>query len=102
MDPTPSSSKVIVSKTFINKIANVYASSRMNFGSDTVLSESPNFVDFELSSVNTTDDLRSVFFPNTIIGMPIDVFNWLPSGHEMSEVTADRVSGTNAKNHCNF
>ena len=28
--------------------------------------------------------------------------NWLPSGHNISESTADRVSGTKAKNHDNF
>ena len=50
-DLTPSWSKVIGSKTSTNKSANVYGRGRMNFASDTVLSESPNFMDFGLSSV---------------------------------------------------
>ena len=50
-DPTPSWSKLISSKTFTNKSAGVYARGWMNFRSDTVLSESPNFMDFGLLSV---------------------------------------------------
>ena len=74
----------------------------MNFGSDTVLSESPNFMDFGLSSVNKMDELGSVFFHTNRSGTPMDSSNWLPPGHGISEATADRVSGTKAKNHYNF
>ena len=74
----------------------------MDFGSDTVLSESPNFMDFGLSSVNTTDELGSVSAPTTRIVRTEYAFNWLPPYHDISEATADRVSGTKAKNHYNF
>ena len=67
-----SCSRVIGRKTFTNKISDVYARSQMDFGSVTVLSESPNFMDFGLSSVNTTDEIRSVFVPATRIGRPMD------------------------------
>ena len=74
----------------------------MNFGSDTVLSECPNFMDFGMSSVNTTDELGYVFVPTTRNGRPVDVSNWLPPGHDIIKSTADRVRGTKAKNHYNF
>ena len=101
-DPTPSWSKVIGSKTFTNESSDIYARGWMNFRSDTVLSESPNFMDFGLSSVNTTNELGSVFIPTTRIGRPTDGSNWLPPGHDISEATADIVSSTKAKNHYNF
>ena len=74
----------------------------MNFGSDTVISESPNLMDFGLSYVNTTDELGSVFVPTTRIGSLTDVSNWLPPGHDISETTVDRVRGTKENNHYNY
>ena len=74
----------------------------MIFASDNVLSESINFMDFGLSSVNTTYELGSIFIPTTRSEMPTDGSNWLPPGHDISEATADRASRTNAKNHYNF
>ena len=93
---------MIGSKTFTNKRADVYARSQMNFGSDTVLSKSPNFMDFGLLSVNITDELRSVFIPTTRSGRPMDVPNWILPGHDISEATAYIVSGTKARNNYNF
>ena len=87
---------------FANESANFYVRDQMNFGSDTVLSESPNFMDFGLSSANTRDELGSVFAPSTKIGRVTDVSNWIIPGHDISEATADRVSGTKSKNHYNF
>ena len=101
-DPTPSWSKVIGSKKFINESADVYARGWMNFGSDTILYKSPNFIDFGLSPVNTTDELGYLFVPTKRIRRPTDGSNWLPPGHDISEVTAYRVSRTKAKNHYNF
>ena len=101
-DPNPGLSKVIGSKSVNNESANVYAHSWMNFGSDTVLSKSPNFMDFGLLSVNTTDELMSVFVPTTIIGRPMDGSNWLPPRRGISKATVDRVSRTEANNHYNF
>ena len=74
----------------------------MNFGSDTVLSKSPNFMNFGLSSVNTTDELDFVFVPTTRVGSQTDGSNCLLSGYDISESTGGRVSETKAKNHYNF
>ena len=74
----------------------------MHFGSDTVLSKSPNFINFRLSSANTTDELGSVFVPNTILGRQTNGSNWIPPWHYISEYTTDRVSKMKAKNHYNF
>ena len=98
----PGWSKVIGSKTFTNDSSDVYVRGQMNFGSDTVLSESPDFMDFGLSSVNTTDELGSVFVPTTNVGRSKDGYNCLPPGYNISESTVDRVIGTKAKNHYNF
>ena len=101
-DTMPSWSKVIGSKTFTNESADVYVHVRMNFGSDTVLSKIPNFMDFGLSSVSTTDELGSVFISTIRSGRQTNGSNWLPSGHNTSEATVDSVSGTKDKNHCNL
>ena len=74
----------------------------MNFGSDTVFSKSPNLMDLGLLSVNTTDELGSVFVPTTRIGKPAGGSNWIPSQHDISEDIADKVSETKAKNHYNL
>ena len=74
----------------------------MNFGSDTVFSKSPNFMNFGMSSVNTTDSHGSVFAPTTRVGRPTYGFNWLPPGHDIIQDAADRVSEKKAKNHYSF
>ena len=74
----------------------------MNLARDTVLSVSPNFMAFGLSSVNTTDKLGSVFASTSIIGWAMHGSGWLPCSHFMSESTAARVSGMKANNHNNF
>ena len=102
MDTTPSWIKVIISKTFTNKSANVYMRGWVNFGDDTVLSESPNFIDFWMLSVNTTDELGSVFVPTTIIINPKDGSNCLMHGHGISEAKEGIVGRVEAKNHYNF
>ena len=74
----------------------------MNLESDTFLSESTNFTDFELSSVDTTDELESVFASTTRIGLEMHGSDWLPCSHCISEATSDRVNRKKAKNHYNF
>ena len=74
----------------------------MNFGRDTVLFESPNFMDFGLSSFNITDELGSVFVPTTRIGRLTYGFNWIMPGRDISEATSDRVSRTKSNNHYGF
>ena len=98
----PSWSKVIGSKKFTNKSADIYARGWTNFGSDTVLSKSTNFMDFGLLSVKTTYELGFVFIPTTRSRRPTDGSNWILTGQDISEAKADRVSGTKANNHYNF
>ena len=101
-DLTTGWSKLNGSKSFTNESADVYAHSRMNFRSDTVLSESPNLMTFGLLDVNTADELRSVFVPTNRVRSLTDGFNWIPPGHDISEATADIVSETKSKKHYNF
>ena len=68
---------------------------------DTVLTESPNFMNLGLSSVHTSDELGYIFIPTTIIGRPMIGSNWLPPGHRIGEVTADRVSGKRPEKNYN-
>ena len=74
----------------------------MNFGSDTVLSKNPNFINFRLSPVNTTDKLGSVIAPTTRVGGPTNGSDWLHPGHDIEGATSERVRKTKAKNHYNF
>ena len=83
----PSWIKVIGSKTFTKIIADIYARIRMNIADDIVLSKSPNFMDFGISSVNTTDELRSVFIPTTRIRRLTGGSNWLLPGLYISQAT---------------
>ena len=59
-------------------------------------------MDFGLSSINKTDELGSVIIPTTRSRRPTDGSNWLLSGHDISEDTANIVSGTKANNQYNF
>ena len=101
-EPTPGWSKIIGNKLVTDKSADVYARGRMNFGSDTNLSENPNFMNFGLSPVKKIDKLRSVFVSTTRVGSPKNSSNWIKPRHDIEEATADRVSETKEKNHYNF
>ena len=54
-----------------------------------------------LSSVHTSDKLRSIFIPTTRIRSPNDGHNWLLPGHCIGKVTADRVIRTRSKQNYN-
>ena len=83
----------MIGSKFTNKSsADVHARSQMNFGSETVLSVSPNFMDLGLPSVDTTDKLGSVFASTTKIGSATHGSDWLPRNHCINEATADKVS----------
>ena len=96
-DPIPDWSEIIGSK-FTNKYStDIYVHGWMNYASDTILSESPNFMGFGMLSVEIMNELRSVFSPTTRIGAVVHGYNWLPRSHCISEATADRMSGTESK-----
>ena len=73
----------------------------MNFGSDTVLSQNLNFMNFGMLPVNTTDKLGFVIIHTNRDGSPMNGSNWLQYGRDIKETTADRVSKTKEKNHYN-
>ena len=91
-DPAPTCSKLIGQKFTDESSADVNLHCRMNLTRDAVLIKIPNFVNMGILSVHKTDELRSVFIATTIIRTPTDDSNWLPTGHRIGEVTADRVS----------
>ena len=90
-DPAPTWSKVIGCKFTDDSSADVNSRYRMNLTCDAVLTASPNFVNLGISSVHTSDELGSVFVPNTTIGTLTDGSNWLLPGHLIGSVTEYRV-----------
>ena len=68
----------------------------MNFVSNTVLGESPKFVDLRLSAAHTADKLKSVIGPATRFRRLTDNSDGLTSRHGIAKVTADRVSEAKA------
>ena len=95
--PTPIFSKVSGCKFTDRFSADFNSRFQINFGSDAVFTEIPNFVNLGLASVHTSDELGSVSIPTTIILTPTDGSNWLPTSHSIGEVTADRVSRTGSE-----
>ena len=64
----------------------------MNFASNAVFGENPNFVDLGISPAHTADKLKSVIVPATIAGGLTDNSDGLASWHHIVKVTADRAS----------
>ena len=93
-DTTPTFSKVIGRELSHDSITNIYLRCLMNLTHNAVKTESPNFMNLGLSSVHTSDELRSFSIPATRIGRPMDGSNWLLPGHVFGEVPADRMSRT--------
>ena len=63
----------------------------MNFASNSVLSETPKFLDFGLSPAHTMEKLKSVIGPATRAGGLTNNFDWLEYQHCIAEVTEGRV-----------
>ena len=60
--------------------------------SNSILGESPNFLDLGLSPANTADKIKSIFAPATRVEGFMDKSNWLASRHGCGEFTVGRVS----------
>ena len=101
-DPAPTFSEVIGQKFSDEYSSDVYSLCRMNLIYDTILAESPNFINIGLLAVHTSYELRSVFIPATRIGNPADGSNCLPPGHIIGEVTADRMSRTRSEQNYSY
>ena len=78
-------------KSVSREVDDVDASERINFASNLVLSETPEFVDLGLSTVNTADKLNSVYAPVTRAEGLMDHSGWLVSRHRIVKITEDRV-----------
>ena len=96
-DPTPTFSKLIGRELSNESSADIYSHCRVNFTRDAALTKIPNFMNLGLSSVQTSDELGSFNIPATRIRRPTDVSNWLPSGHLIGVVTADRMNRTRSE-----
>ena len=94
--PTPIFSKAIGCKATPEDSADVYTHKRIDVSSNSVFSESPNFMDFGLSPANTPYKLKSVIFPTTRVVKLTNRSVWIPPGHDIEEVTAEIVSGGKA------
>ena len=68
----------------------------MEFGSNYVVAESPNLMDFGLSLANTPDKIKSVIGPTTRVVRLTNGSSWLASGHDIEEVMVEKVSKAKA------
>ena len=66
----------------------------MNFGSNAVFTQNPNFINLGLTSVNTTNKLGYVSVPTTRVRRPKISSDGIRHGHNTEEATADRVRET--------
>ena len=89
-------SKVIGPKTVPGQISNVYACERMDFASNSIIGESPNFIYLGLSPANTADKLNSVTSPAARVEELTDGSGWIASTHGTEQVTVGIVSETKA------
>ena len=84
-------SHVVGLEAVSGEVVDVNASKRMNFASNPVLGETPKFVDLRLLTVNTADELNSVFAPVTRSEGLMDQSDWIVSRYCIAEITANRV-----------
>ena len=89
--PTPIFSKVIGRKIVPDESADVYARKSMDFGSNSILSESPNFMNFGLSPANTPDKLNSVLSPTTRVESLTNGSYWILPRHDIEIIMLERV-----------
>ena len=95
---TPIFSKLIDHKIVPDESADVYAHKSMEFGSNSVAAESPNFMNFGLSPANTPDKLKFITVPTIKVGRLMNVSNWIQPRHNIEEVKAERMSKAKAYN----
>ena len=99
-DSTSFSSHVVGLEAVFGEVADVDTIERTNFLSSPVLGETPKFMDLRVSTINTADKLNSVFAPVSRAEGLTDHSEWLTSGHQFAEVTAERVSEAKAYINC--
>ena len=67
-------SKVVGGKVTAAEGRNIYASRRVNFGSNYIFTKGPKFVDLGLSSFDTIDESGSVFTKTSTVIRPPDSY----------------------------
>ena len=67
----------------------MFTGKMMDFGSNSVVAKSPNFMYFRLSPVNK---MESVIGPTTRVERLMNVYDWLTYRNYIEEVTVGRVS----------
>ena len=83
-------------ETVSAEVADINPCERVNFTSNAVFCKNPKSVDLGLSTAHTADKLRFVIGPATRVRGLTDNTDGLSSSHDISEVTADRVSEAKA------
>ena len=68
----------------------------MDLSINSVVTESPNFMDLGLSPTSTTDKLKSVIGPTTIFEGLMDISNWIAYTHGCKKLTMGIVSEAKA------
>ena len=68
----------------------------MELASNSVLGETPKFLDLGLSNANTANKLNYVFSPTNIAGGFTENSNWRVYDHVIAEVTERRASKVQA------
>ena len=66
----------------------MYLRCRVDFTSNTVVTEAPYFIHLDLPAANTSDELRSFGTPAIRVGRRTDGSNWSALGHVFGEVKA--------------
>ena len=89
-------SGLITLEAVFAEVADVNPRERMNFASNSVLGETPKFVDLGMSPAHTTDKINWVVGPATRAGGFTDHSNCLAYRHSIAEVTEGRVSEVQA------
>ena len=95
----PICSKLVGCKFSDNSSVNVNLRCEMNFVSNAVFTQNPNFINIRLVSVNTIYKLGSVSVPTTRVVRPTSSSDCIRHGHYIEETTADIVSKTIANSN---
>ena len=66
----------------------------MDFTSNAVGTEAPNFLNLGLPAVNASDEFNTFGTPTTRFRRPLDVNHWYVPDHVFGEVTAVGMSET--------
>ena len=80
----------------------LYLSCLMNFSSNIVQSEAPQFVDLGLPAVNTSNEFCIISTPATRIRSPKDGSHWSAPDHVFGEATAVGISGARSDQYYSY